>query len=278
MAPKLLLIAALLSSASAATAADIGPKVGYSIGRQVYLANPDGTGIKQLYTGAARKSIFSVQLKPGGGEAAFEEIACCTTSSSSLLKIVRYDANGVASGTVSKSICGRVGGLAYHPTDGSLLYISSCDHLLKRLNTATMVSTTVNVPHQVLAASWLPSGTELLYASSTGKFWRVAITTPNSPTTVGDWQCLGTLDAGNSTNQALYTCPDSVMLLNLSTGQSSMLRQGEDARFSPTDSQYAYLTPRTTTGRYLLISNLDGSGTQSRIGAKDKYLSVDWRK
>ena len=277
MAHRLLFVAALLSSASVATAVDIGPKIGYSIGREVYLANPDGTGIKQLYTGATRKSIFSLQLRPGGGEAAFEETACCSIPSVSLLKIVRYDANGVASGTASKSICGRIVGLAYHPTDGTLLYISSCDRLLKRLNTATMTSTTVNVPHQAFTASWLPNGTEFLYAA-TGKIWRASIATPNSPTAVGDAECIQTLDAGNSTNQALYACPGAVMLLNLSTGQSSTLRQGENAHFSPADAQYAYLSPQTNSGRYLLIRNLDGSGTQARIGARAKYLSIDWRR
>ena len=276
MAHKSLLIAALFSSASVATAADIGPKIGYSVGRNVSLASPDGTTIKQLYTAPTRKVVHNLQLKPGGGEAAFEELDCCSPAASGLLKIVRYNANGVATGTASMSVCGRVGSLAYHPTDGTLLYMSSCDWLLKRLNTATMTSTTVNVPHQVFKATWLPNGTEVLY-HSTGKIWRAATATPNSPTAVSDVDCVQTIDAGNLTNQALIACPDTVMLLNLSTGQSTVLRQGYNAYFSPQDLRYLYFSPLTASGRYLLISNLDGSGTQTRIGSKAKYLSADWR-
>ena len=274
-----LLTLALLCSASGAMAADIGPRIGYSVGRNLYLAAPDGTSIKLLYTAANRKSLFSVQLKPGGGEAAFEETACCSVPRSSVLKIVRYDASGTKTGTASITVCGRISDIAYHPTDGTLLYASSCDYALKRLNTATMASTSVPVPHQASKASWLPGGTQFIYAAA-AKIWRVSAATPGSPTAVAYADCVQSLDSANAVNRALWTdaCAGSVKLLDLSTGQSTTLRQGAIGRFSPSDLRYAYLTPLTGTGRYLLISNLDGSGTQIRIGAEANYSSVDWRK
>ena len=130
-----LVLGLLISTAVPANAADIGPPIAYSIGRNVYLASSDGSSTKLLYSGRSRKSIFGTQLKPGGGEVAFEETACCSVPSSSLLKIVRFDSSGVRVGTpASVSVCGRIVGLAYHPTDGSLLYASSCNQPLKRLN------------------------------------------------------------------------------------------------------------------------------------------------
>ena len=275
-----LVLGVLISPAVPATAADIGPPIAYSIGRNLYLASSDGSSTKLLYSGRSRKSIFGVQLKPGGGEVAFEETACCSIPTSSLLKIVRFDSSGTRVGTpASLSVCGHVTTLAYHPGDGSLLYASSCNQPLKRLNTTSMASTSVSLAHKASKVSWLPNGTEFIYAAN-AKIWRVPVATPSSPTAVGDADCVQSLDAGNVTGRALWTnaCGGALKLINLATGVSSSLRQGAEARFSPTDSQYAYLTPQTTSGRYLLISQTDGSGTQVRIGAQAKYLSVDWRK
>lgn len=276
MLKPLFSLAFLLSTAAAG--ADIGPPVAYSIGRDIYLAAADGSSIRLLYTGASRTSIFGVRLKPGGGEVAFEETACCSMPSSSLLRVVRFDSSGTRLGTASVTVCGRVSGTAYHPTDGTLLYASSCNQPLMRVNTATMEASAVNLPHRASKASWLPNGAEFLYAAS-AKIWRVSAANPSAPTAVGSADCVQSLDAGNATDRAIWTdaCAGALKLLNLTTGQSSSLRQGSEGAFSPDDGRYAYLSPSTRAGGYLLISNLDGSGTQARIGAQAKYSSVDWR-
>lgn len=261
-------------------AAEIGPPIAYSVGNKVYLAASDGSSIKQLYSGGSRSAIFGVQLKPGGGEVAFEETACCSMPTSSLLKIVRYDNAGVRLGTpASLTVCGRISDIAYHPSDGSLLYISTCNQPLKRLNSTSMASTNVTLSSKPSKVSWLPNGSELIYAAA-AKIWRVSIASSNSPTAVGNADCVQTLDAGNVSNRAIWTdaCKGMLQLLDLSTGQSVALRQGEGPRFSPSDSEYAYLSPLSSSGRYLLISKIDGSGTQTRIGSRTKYLSLDWRK
>jgi hypothetical protein len=280
MTKSYLALGVLAFTTTAASAADIGPPIAYSVGRNLYLASADGSSTKLLFTAARRKSIFAVQLKPGGGEVAFEETACCTPPTSSLLKIVRFDNSGTRVGTpASITVCGRVAGLAYHPTDGTVLYTSTCDQPTKRLNTTSMTSTAVTLPHSANYPSWLPNGTEFIYAAM-AKIWRVSIANTNSPTAIGDANCVQSLDAGSVTSRALWTdaCAGTVNLLNFSTGQSTALRQGASAYFSPTDVKYAYLSPQTTKGGYLLISNVDGSGTETRIGSRAKYLSVDWRK
>ncbi|HEX8839435.1 MAG TPA: hypothetical protein VF750_03070 [Sphingomicrobium sp.] len=279
MRKALFSLALVVSTATAAQAAGVGPPIAYSIGREVYLSTADGSSIRLLYTGANRTSIFGVQLKPGGGEVAFEETACCSMPSSSQLKVVRFDANGTRLGTAAVTVCGRVSGTAYHPTDGSLLYASTCNQPLMRLDTATMATSPVGVPHRVSKASWLPNGTEFIYAAA-AKIWRVATANLGSPSAVASADCVQSLDAGNSTDRALWTdgCAGTLNLLNLSTGQSSALRQGSNASFLPDDAEYAYLSPQARSGGYLLISKTDGSGTQTRIGSQAKYTAVDWRK
>lgn len=273
-----LALGVLFSAAGAA--ADIGPPIAYSVGNKVYLASSDGSSISQLYSGGSRTNIFGVQIKPGGGEVAFEETACCSTPTSSLLKVVRYDNAGVRVGTpASLSVCGRISDLAYHPSDGTVLYISTCNQPLKRLNPASMTSAIVTLPYKPSKVSWLPNGSEFIYAAN-AKIWRASIASSSSPTAVGEANCVQTLDAGNVTNRALWTdaCADMLQLLDLSTGQSAALRPGESPRFSPSDFEYVYLSPQSNAGRYLLISKVNGSGSQTRIGSRAKYLSVDWRR
>ena len=112
---------ALLASTGAW--AQVGPEIAYAqtsgSGYAIYLVNSDGSGLVRLYTGAAKKNIGHMDIKPGGGEIAFLE--------GTVLKTLAYNNAGVALGppTVIDSAC-MGGPMDSSPDGASLLYAASC--------------------------------------------------------------------------------------------------------------------------------------------------------
>src|SRR5688500_15501200 len=81
---------------TAAAAAGTGPEIAFvkaGTYSEIYLVDPDGSRLRLLYRSGQRLRIFTIDMKPGGGELAFEEVACCS-SANAALKVVRYDDAG----------------------------------------------------------------------------------------------------------------------------------------------------------------------------------------
>lgn len=261
-----------------AAAAQVGPPIAYAKGGsrpEIYLVNPDGSGLRLVYRGASRTKIFALDVKPGGGELSFEEVACCS-SGPSYLKTVTYAATGTL-GTVSRSLstC-RISGIDYHPSDGSVLMVDNCARKVMRLDAGSTTPVDIGVPGSVFTARWLSDGAGFVYGAQ-GWLNRSTISNPTQSTRLLAMEIMGDFDAGKQSQQLLHSVDDWIDHILLPAQFNKGVGQGSGASFAPGDQRFIYMTAPRRGLSYLKIRRVDGTGGEERIGAEAAYTSVDWR-
>ena len=274
-------IAALVALFAGTSAiAQIGPEIAYAkesgSGFDIYLVNSNGSGLVQLYRGAAKKGISHLDIKPGGGEIAFME--------GTVLKTLRYDNNGVALGppTIIESTC-MAGTMDYSPDGTSLLYAASCagSGQIKRFPGS---STPLVVTGILSSVRWTRDGSSFIYNTSTASapgvhFYHKRTLTGSTDvilfqTNYGGWIDVGRVgDTILHTNGQSYTSEYSTIDGSL-IGQANFIT-GTDGHYSPTDDRILYRSPHVASGVYLMIRQ--NSGAVSRLTGKGGYSGKDWR-
>lgn len=285
-----ILLAILLAGTSAN--AQVGPDIAYARGggrAEIHLINSDGsTGHFLLYRGGPKSEIFHVDIKPGGGELAFEEHTRVRLGQPqiSTIKVMNYDSNGVPVGSIrSLQLTCLTGSLDYHPTDGTLLYRScSNPRRINRLNTATMVPTDLGLSHDAFIASWLDATHLLYWVDAAGlandKFWTVSTDALTSPTEVIGNSTAGALDTSTSGNKGLWSTGNEVQLVDLGAPSISGFQSpGHKGHFSPDDQRVAYITGGNLGqgGQFILIRNFDGTGSSNNLVGRGSFTALDWR-
>lgn len=279
---RAILALGLLLTGTAATSAGTGPQIAYvkaGTYSEIYLVDPDGSRLRLLYRSGQRLRIFSLDMKPGGGELAFEEVSCCT-STNATLKVVRYDDAGTRLETKSLPVC-RILSLDYHPSGSDLLLVDSCSGA-KRLNTATMSSTALSIPAGTNKVAWRNS-TQLVYNRSTttaSEMLVAAVSSPGAATVVGTTDLAQSMDVSTAGDRVLVDPVDYGWLdmFNLNSGaNTSNFQIGHSGRFSPDDQYVVYASGYDVRGSYLMIRRTDGSGAPSRLASKGPFGPVDWR-
>ena len=273
---------ALLVASTVAAAAGVGPEISYvKAGNtsEIFLVDPDGSRLRSLYRSGQRMRIFTLDMRPGGGELAFEEVG--SSASTATLKIVRYDDAGSRLSTQALPVC-RLLSLDYHPSgNGDLLYLDSCAGA-RRLNTATMASTPVAIPAGINKVAWRGSD-ELVYNRSTesaSEMLVAPVSAPGSVTVVGEVRLASSMDVSSSGSSILVDPVDwgTLSLFNMSSGVEQKDWQiGHYARFSPDDLSVVYVSGYDVRGSYVFIRKTNGSGSLVRLAGKGSFGAVDWR-
>src|SRR5688500_7362019 len=144
---------ALLFASAVAVAADVGPEIAYvkaGTTSEIFRFDADDSRLRSLDQSGQRMRIFTLDMKPGGGELAFEEVG--SSAGTATLKVVRYDDAGTRLSTKSLPVC-RILSLDYHPSGSDLLYLDTCSGG-RRLNTTTMTSTPLALPTGINKVGW----------------------------------------------------------------------------------------------------------------------------
>src|SRR5688500_2295970 len=94
-----------------------GPPIAYvkvgGTSQEIYLVNPDGSGLKKIYGTASKRAIGSVDLKPGGAEVAFTEYGKGTPR---VIKIITLSGSTPVGQPRTLSGPCAVDTVDYHPT------------------------------------------------------------------------------------------------------------------------------------------------------------------
>lgn len=279
---RALLTLSLLAFGTTASAASIGPQIAYvkaGTTSEIYLVEPDGSRSRQLYRSGQRLRIFTMDMKPGGGEIAFEEVSCCTAANATL-KVIRYDDAGTRLETKSLAVC-RISSLDYHPSGSDLLFYDSCAGA-RRLNTSTMTSTPLAIPAGTNKVGWR-NATELVYNRSTpaaSEMLVAPVSSPSSATVVGTTDLAESMDVSTGGDRVLIDPVDYgwLNMFNLNTGSNLTSYQiGHYGHFSPDDQYVVYISGYDTRGSYVMVRTTDGSGAPTRLASKGPFGPVDWR-
>lgn len=273
--------------AGTASIAQVGPEIAYAAAgsrAEIHLVNADGTGRRLLYSGAQRTEIYHVDIRPGGGQLAFEEHSRPNPKQpmKSAIKIINYDAGGSVVGSVrTLQLDCLSGSLDYHPSDGTLLYRDcSSPTRIDRLDTTTMTPSDLGLAHDAFIASWLDT-THLLYYSDVGdKLWTVSTAALASPTLVRNLTFPGALDTATSGNKGLWSDGGRIHLIDVAAGQITPFQvPGQRGHFSPDDQHVIYVTGSSVgqKNQYILIRRFDGSGASTNLAGQGSFTAVDWR-
>lgn len=263
----------LLAALAAPAGAIIGPPIAYGTTSTIYLVNPDGTGLRSLYTAPRKSSISWFSVKPGGGEIAFVE--------NHKLKVLDYDGGGVAVGSArSESLpCSTVLEPDYAP-DGSLAVKDGCfpQHVWRIAPgaSASDQSPLITTSETIGDVMWSRDGARLYYDLADGiRAYDVASGTSSvvSPdlsmwdvTQTGDRLILGT------TNYQ-YIVRDLV-----SGTDTNGCTQAFAIHYGNGDTQMVYRSPASHGGgSYIMVTNSDCSGAPFRLtGKAGSYIGPDW--
>lgn len=267
------LLLALFCAPASATAGT-GAEIAYSVGREVYLINSDGSGKRLLYRGAIKTSIFAISMKRDGGELSFEEVAA--KGQAGRLITVAYGNSGA--GQVIRNVSGCRFDVDTRP-DGAILAVDSCGGVVKFAASGSSDLQSVGVPRQASKVEWMPDGS-FLYASE-GKIWQATLSNP-SGTAITDLDCVQSLGSANAASEVLVAtgqaCGDPrIDRLTIPAGTATHLAVGPSAAYSQDDKCYVFVAPPQRRGAFLLMARIDGVGSSVQIGNSAKYGSVDWR-
>lgn len=278
---KALVPLAILLTGTNAFAAGTGPEIAYVKGgtySEIYLVEPDGTRLRQLYRSKARMRIFTLDMKPGGGELAFEEVGA--TASTGTLKVLRYDDAGTLLETRASPVC-RILSLDYHPSGSDLLYYDSCVGA-RRLDTTTMTSSPLGVPPGLNKIVWR-SASQLVYNRSTSSASEVLVaplSDPANTTLIGEVRLAQSMDVSTSGGLLLVDEVNfgTLSMFDMTSGTEQKGWQiGHQGHFSPNDLQVAYITGYDVRGQYIMIRNTNGLGGAFRLAGKGAFGALDWR-
>jgi len=271
---RLVVLFGLLTS-SAYAYAGTGPEIAYSVGRDVYLINSDGSGKRLLYRGATRTSIFAISMKKDGGELSFEEVS--PKGQTGHLVTISYGETGAAQ--VIRSVPGCRFDLDTR-TDGALLAVElGCGGVVKFAPAGSSDFQPVGVPRQASKVAWMSDGS-FLYAAE-GKIWHATLTNP-SGTAITNQDCVQNISTANTASEALVSVGQfcdgpRIDRLIVPAGTATHIAAGPDSAYSQDDQCYIFVSPPQRRGSYLLLARIDGTGSSVQIGNSASYGSVDWR-
>lgn len=275
-------LAALLFSTAASSG--VGPEIAIakqvSNASEIDLINPDGTGFAVLYRSPQKKTLNSLDLRPGGGEIAF--------TLSYQLKILQFDDRGVAVGSprAIPTAC-PVLALDYHPTNGSLLFTSKCSgagaKVYRLQSGASMPDPTPLLTDPVTfgVVRWSADGTKIYHLDSatTGMF---AFNVGTGQTDVVQSAEIGDLNDVTRTGDRLIqtTSPSGTYYIYdvaNHTTTSGFCRGAALIRFGASDTKMLFRIPAGQTGYYVMVQNSDCSGSASQLTGSGAYNAIDWR-
>lgn len=259
----------------APAAAGTGGQIAYSIGREIYLVDPDGSGKRLLYRGAVRTSIFAISMKKGGGELSFEEVA--QNGQGGRLITITYGASGSA--LVTRNVSGCRFDVDTRPDGALLMTETNCGGVVKLAAAGSSDFQPVGVPRQASKVAWMPDGS-FLYASG-GQIWHATLANP-SGTAIASQDCVQTLGTANDASEVLVAVGQvcdgpRIDRVLVPSGAATRIAAGPDAAYSQDDLCYIFVEPPSRKGSILLMARIDGTGTSVRLDNPGKYGSVDWR-
>lgn len=291
-----LMLATLLatSAASAAQAQSTGgPSIAYAkaggTAMEIYLVNPNGTGLTKLYTAPRKTSVGFMDLRPGGNELAFTE--------GFRIKIQRFFDSGQPNGaaTLLDTPC-QAWHPDYHPSgDGSFVFLHVCGGTYEvRQYVPGVGMTTLFSTISTNRVRWNRAGTHLYYDEETSfnsgnlhlKRRDIASGVVED---LGDMgctisSCLDSFEVGRAGDRVLFgptTGPklfDSATMSGVSQATAVCInRGGTDLHFSPGDANLIYRTPHSARGDYIMIAASNCSGAPGALTGKGEWGWKDWR-
>ena len=244
---------------------------------EIYLVNPDQSGLAQIYT--TTRAIRSLDLKPGGGEIAFVEGEAVVRQ--------RFDTSGIPGFRSLVPTTCPARSVDYHPSDGSLLIAEACANTstVKKINANGAVQNLLSTSTGVNNARWLPGGFGFVYykyqyenqiASATVRVAEngsdVLVWTDSTPSRYY-W-----FDVGRGERVALVTDVPSYVSLDLVSGQTSGGSiSGADAHFSPDNTRVLYRGPADPVTRLTRLQILNKDATTTFLTQYGKFGVKDWR-
>lgn len=271
--------ALLAASASAQTVG--GPRIGYvkpvNNGHEIYLVNPDKSGLVRVYKGAPKVDVRWIDLKPGGNEVAFSE--------NWQIKIQRFYDNGQPNGAASlvTSTC-----MSWHPDyhpsgDGSFVFIMTC---AGRFSIWRYGGGAASSLFDVISSNrvrWNSAGTHLYYDEET--FFNSGVVhlkrrdmATGATADLGVLSGLDSFDVTRTADRLVYGTAQAPRLLDGSssdTSQSTALcTKGEGFHYSPDDARFLYQTPHSAKGDTLMVGNCSAA---QALTAKGTWGKTDWR-
>ena len=281
-----LLIALLLTTTGVAAQAAGGPAIAYiksgGTAQEIYLVDPDRTGLTKVYTAPRKTSLSWLDLKPGGNELAFTEKFS--------IKVQKFHDSGQPNGAATPITTSCTAWHPdYHPSgDGRLIYIVACSgdfgvwQYTPGVGAAELFGTI-----STQRVRWNRAGTHVYYDEETSfNSGVLRLKRRNMSTgTVEDLGPLGALDSFDVTrtgDRLIHGSPlapkifDSATMAD--TNQSvELCIDGDDAHASPDDSQYLYETPDNAGGTYVMIHSNSCSGSPVALTGKGAWHKKDWR-
>lgn len=264
---------ALVAMASVAAATGTGPAIAYlkdggRQGREVYLVNPDGTGLTRLHVA---RGIEQIALRPGGGELAL--------SFGGTIRIIGFDERGQP--TTTREIKGQilVGDMDYR-ADGTLLYnIASGPQQVRLLPSgAAQSSLLFTVAGNITGLRWMRDGESVIFTQDDVVKKRDPAGTVTTLASPGYFPAH--FGMRRTDDRAIVTDWYKSSTIDLTTGAlSPTCKPMSLVRFSDTDVEMVYRTPAgPINGSYLIVQKSDCSGGTFRLGGRGGYLDVDWRR
>ena len=275
----------LVSAATAAEAQSSGPPIAYvKVGgssQEIYLVNPDGSGLTRLHTTGRKVSIVSLDLRPSGGEIAFIEAGVGIPR---VIKILSFGGAGASGPTRTLTGPCAPDTVDYHPVEPRLIISDICNQSPRIATIGTdgaSYSVLVEGAAYVNKARWLRDGISYVYVRAPVDGGPLQLCrnscNPDSNDLLWTGSNLTWMDVGRTSNALLFDSGGSfIHKLDADTGAlQSNLINGTDGHFSPDDNRVLYETPHSARGDYLHIRNADG--TYTRLSGKGEYGAKDWR-
>ena len=288
--------AALLTSAAYAQTAG-GPPIAYvkrvSNGDEIYLVNPNNTGLIRVYKAPSKIQVTMLDLRPGGGEVAF-------TENHAALKILAFDDLGRAlpgNPRVIRRVSSpcTVESPDYHPTNNSLLYVEGCgrDRSVRTVQGgATQRDEAPIFSTAVFRARWSRLGDTIYYiglregalSSDPTYLYRRSSAPSGTAEEIGVLNTWSTFDIARDGDKLFWNSDGlTFKVLDLggagaTTSNATTLAcpRGIRMAFGPGDTHFVYTTDPNKGGHFVVVSP-SSCGSSNSLTGKGSWGWLDWR-
>lgn len=286
---KFLAATAFLASAASAAAA---PPVAYSVGKDVFLTSPTGTGTVKVWSGPGKMAVASLDLDPSSNRIA-------VLGTDRIIRIVSYSAAGVggAVATIAADNC-VPNGMDFHPSDGSLLisrWCSASNTLEVRRYANGGLSGTIGSygnpqTNAISVIRWTPDGSGFFigHVSDNGpsQIERRSLALPDAPLVVWSrsgaalpgWFDVARCPSGDSSCSKLIVTDGSTISAVPYDGFGggtpvTLVSPGVNGHYSPDNSEVLYKW-QLRNSYQLYVS---GPGGVRTVVSKGDVGALDWR-